>query len=176
MFRSICFPICSLSDAHFTTIVRGPCPMLNTLANHGILPHSGKNLTQNVTVKALIDGVNFTPDLGAFLFRFALTTNPDSNATSFSLHQLGTHGILEHDASLRLFQGYCSITYKANSRSFLVVQISISMYPMPLTRKSSTRPHPIGPAMLSTCTKLPPPVTLARKRQSRRTQHSPSQV
>lgn len=98
--------------------------MLNTLANHGILPHSGKNLTLDVTVQALIDGVNFTPDLGAFLFDFALTKNPDRNATSFSLHQLGTHGILEHDASLRLFQDFCSTTYQANPSSFLVVQIS----------------------------------------------------
>lgn len=75
--------------------------MLNTLANHGILPHSGYNLTWNATVQALIDGVNFTPELGAFLFNFAMTTNPDRNATSFNLHQLGTHDILEHDASLR---------------------------------------------------------------------------
>jgi hypothetical protein len=150
--------------------------MLNTLANHGILPHSGKNLTQDVTVKALIDGVNFTPDLGTFLFEFAITANPDRNATSFNLHQLGTHGILEHDASLRLFQAYCSITYKANSKSLLVVQISISIYLMPSIKKSLKRQHLIGQAMLSTCTRLQPPVTLAPKLQSRRTQHSPSQV
>ncbi len=98
--------------SHFTIIVRGPCPMLNTLANHGILPHSGKNLTQDITVKALIDGVNFTPDLGTFLFGFAITTNPDRNATSFNLHQLGTHGILEHDASLRLFKATVSMITK----------------------------------------------------------------
>ncbi|KAK1246486.1 hypothetical protein MKX08_000288 [Trichoderma sp. CBMAI-0020] len=24
---------------------RGPCPALNSLANHGFLPHSGKNIT-----------------------------------------------------------------------------------------------------------------------------------
>lgn len=76
--------------------------MLNTLANHGILPHSGKKLTQNITIQGLIEGVNFSPALGKFLFDFAITTNPDGNATSFSLDQLGTHGILEHDASLRL--------------------------------------------------------------------------
>ena len=81
--------------------VRGPCPMLNTLANHGILPHSGKNLTLNATVQGLINGVNFSPSLGEFLFAFAMTTNPDPNATSFTLHQLGSHDILEHDASLR---------------------------------------------------------------------------
>ena len=75
--------------------------MLNTLANHGLLPHSGYNITHDVAIKALEEGVNFTPDLGTFLFDFALSTNPDANATSFSLHQLGTHDILEHDASLR---------------------------------------------------------------------------
>ena len=85
-------------------IVRGPCPMLNTLANHAILPHSGMNITQDITIKALGDAVNFTPSLSAFLFAFAMTTNPDKNATWFNLHQLGTHGILEHDASLRYFQ------------------------------------------------------------------------
>jgi hypothetical protein len=80
--------------------------MLNTLANHGILPHSGKNITQEITVNALIKGVNFTPDLGKFLFAFAKLTNPDQNATTFSLDQLGTHNILEHDASLRLLENF----------------------------------------------------------------------
>ncbi|KAN0114595.1 Cloroperoxidase [Hyaloscypha variabilis] len=80
--------------------VRGPCPMLNTLANHGILPHSGYNISQEITIKALSSAVNFTSNLAEFLFAFALTTNPEQNATVFNLHQLGTHDILEHDASL----------------------------------------------------------------------------
>jgi hypothetical protein len=75
--------------------------MLNTLANHGILPHSGKNISQRIVTKALMDGVNFTPQLAEFLFRFAQLTNPDQNSTTFDLNHLGTHNILEHDASLR---------------------------------------------------------------------------
>ncbi|KAH6665587.1 Chloroperoxidase, partial [Halenospora varia] len=85
---------------------RGPCPMLNTLANHGILPHSGKNITEEITINALVDGVNFTPALGKFLFGFARLTNPDGNATTFNLDQLGTHNILEHDASLSRIDDY----------------------------------------------------------------------
>ncbi|CAG8984234.1 hypothetical protein HYALB_00004217 [Hymenoscyphus albidus] len=80
--------------------VRGPCPMLNTLANHNILPHNGKNLTEEITIQALIDGVNFTSSLGKFLFNFALTTNPVSGTGMFDLDHLGIHNILEHDASL----------------------------------------------------------------------------
>jgi hypothetical protein len=89
--------------------------MLNTLANHGILPHSGYNISQEITIKALSSAVNFTSNLAEFLFAFALTTNPEQNATVFNLHQLGTHDILEHDASLR-YKASCSVTYKANLR------------------------------------------------------------
>lgn len=92
--------------------------MLNTLANHGILPHSGYNFTLNATVQGLIDGVNFTPELGTFLFDFAILTNPNPNATSFSLHQLGTHGILEHDASLRWVNSSYCVECKADKGNF----------------------------------------------------------
>ncbi|KAL9622323.1 MAG: hypothetical protein Q9160_003334 [Pyrenula sp. 1 TL-2023] len=64
---------------------RGPCPMLNTLANHGFLPHDGKNLTQDVVVNALQDGVNLDVELGTLLFQQAVLTNPEPNATWFDL-------------------------------------------------------------------------------------------
>ncbi|EXJ75405.1 uncharacterized protein A1O5_02101 [Cladophialophora psammophila CBS 110553] len=80
--------------------VRGPCPMLNTLANHGFLPHSGKNITENDTVNALNAALNVDRKLGVFLFQHAITTNPAPNATDFSLDDLSRHNILEHDASL----------------------------------------------------------------------------
>ena len=75
--------------------------MLNTLANHGFLPHDGKDLSENVTINALETVLNIDPVLGTFLFRKALTTNPVANATTFSLDDLSRHNILEHDASLR---------------------------------------------------------------------------
>jgi hypothetical protein len=80
--------------------VRGPCPMLNTLSNHGFLPHSGKDFDLKAVTDGLHDALHIDPDLSAILFQFALTTNPAPNATTFSLSDLGRHGILEHDGSL----------------------------------------------------------------------------
>ncbi|KAI9685685.1 MAG: hypothetical protein M1822_004245 [Bathelium mastoideum] len=80
--------------------VRAPCPMLNTLANHGFLPHSGKDITEKDTVHALYTALNINQSLSELLFNFAITTNPAPNATTFSLDNLDRHDILEHDASL----------------------------------------------------------------------------
>lgn len=75
--------------------------MLNTLANHGFLPHNGKDITRKQTQDALSKALNIENDLASFLFDFAITTNPKANASTFSLNDLGNHNILEHDASLR---------------------------------------------------------------------------
>jgi len=74
--------------------------MLNSLANHGFLPHSGKGIKRNNTVHALGTALNINEDVASFLFDFAATTNPQPNATEFSLENLGRHNVLEHDASL----------------------------------------------------------------------------
>lgn len=75
--------------------------MLNTLANHGFLPHNGKDISQKHTIDALYTALNINQSLGEFLFNAAVTTNPAPNATTFSLDDLDRHDILEHDASLR---------------------------------------------------------------------------
>ena len=75
--------------------------MLNSLANHAFLPRSGKGISLNTTISALDQALNIHEDIARNLFGFALTTNPDGNTTGvFSLENLGTHNILEHDASL----------------------------------------------------------------------------
>ncbi|KAH8890361.1 Cloroperoxidase [Thozetella sp. PMI_491] len=79
---------------------RGPCPMMNTLANHGFLPHDGKNLTQDVVVSALGNALNFDSNLATIMFNQALVANPEPNATFFSLDNLNRHNVLEHDASM----------------------------------------------------------------------------
>ncbi|KAI1139076.1 Cloroperoxidase [Hypoxylon sp. FL0543] len=79
---------------------RGPCPMLNTLANHGFLPHDGRNITKDTTVNALASALNFNTSLGELMFSVALVANPEPNATFFTLDQLNVHNVLEHDASL----------------------------------------------------------------------------
>ena len=38
--------------------------MLNTLANHGFLPHDGKDITREVTENALFDALNINKTLG----------------------------------------------------------------------------------------------------------------
>jgi hypothetical protein len=64
---------------------RGPCPMMNTLANHGFLHRDGLNLTEDVVIKALRDGLNFDTTLSETMFKMALPANPDPNATWFTL-------------------------------------------------------------------------------------------
>ncbi|KAI1474346.1 hypothetical protein K445DRAFT_323386 [Daldinia sp. EC12] len=80
--------------------VRGPCPMLNTLANHGFLPHDGKNINVNNTAEALSKGLNLAWELGVDLHDFAVMANPQPNATTFDLDHLSRHNVLEHDGSL----------------------------------------------------------------------------
>jgi hypothetical protein len=75
--------------------------MLNTLANHGLLPRDGKNLNENQTVYALNQGLNLTPDFGRFLFTAGRLSNPKPNATTFNLDHLDRHDLFEHDGSLR---------------------------------------------------------------------------
>lgn len=92
--------------------VRGPCPFLNTFANHGFLPRHGKYITQQNLADGLFNAVNFDANLSSFLFNFAVSTNPEPNATWFSLDHLTRHNVLEHDASLSrvdTFHGHADI-------------------------------------------------------------------
>ncbi|OAL46304.1 Cloroperoxidase [Pyrenochaeta sp. DS3sAY3a] len=79
---------------------RGPCPMMNTLANHQFLPHDGRNITKANAVAALKNGLNFNESLGAIMWEQAIIANPEPNATFFTLDHLNRHNVLEHDASL----------------------------------------------------------------------------
>ncbi|KAI1379540.1 Chloroperoxidase [Hypoxylon crocopeplum] len=85
--------------------LRAPCPMLNTLANHGFLPHDGKDITEEDTIKGLA-ALNIDEELSKLMHKFAVTTNPTPNATTYSLHNLGRHNVLEHDASLSRSDAY----------------------------------------------------------------------
>lgn len=59
--------------------------MLNTLANHGFLPHDGRNITKQTTVNALGSALNFNASLAELMFEMALVANPEPNATFFTL-------------------------------------------------------------------------------------------
>ncbi|KXH60531.1 hypothetical protein CNYM01_00008 [Colletotrichum nymphaeae SA-01] len=80
---------CQLKPNHFTWTppgpgdLRAPCPTLNTLANHGFLPHDGRNITLDVVIKGLKDAMNIGEDLATAAFTPALK-----------------HNVIEHDGSL----------------------------------------------------------------------------
>ncbi|KAI3324324.1 Cloroperoxidase [Xylariaceae sp. AK1471] len=98
--------------------VRAPCPMLNTLANHGFLPHSGKDITESVVVKAFGDVLNFDPVFSKFLHSIAILGNPVPNATTFSLNDLDEHNKLEHDSSLSRADAYWGDAISFNQSIF----------------------------------------------------------
>ncbi|KAF2799386.1 Cloroperoxidase [Melanomma pulvis-pyrius CBS 109.77] len=79
---------------------RGPCPMMNTLANHGFLPHDGRNITLENAVHALNTALNFNTSVATIMWEQAVIANPEPNATFFTLDHLNRHNVLEHDASL----------------------------------------------------------------------------
>ncbi|KAK3369921.1 Chloroperoxidase [Podospora didyma] len=98
--------------------VRGPCPFLNTFANHGFLPRSGKYITQKDLADGLFNAVHFDANISRFLFDFATRTNPEPNATWFSLDHLSRHKVLEHDASLSRVDAYVGHADVFNQQAF----------------------------------------------------------
>lgn len=82
---------------------RSACPMLNAMANHGILPHDGKNITfkqLNTTVRQTF---NFAPSFCFFVPKFSANfLNRSYFDDKFDLADLSLHSekAIEHDASL----------------------------------------------------------------------------
>ncbi|KAI9375899.1 Chloroperoxidase [Aspergillus egyptiacus] len=86
---------------------RGPCPGLNTLANHGYLPHDGKGITLDILKDAMMEGFHIANSDARLLFFPALRTSPRYPwTTSFDLSDLGREQILEHDISLSRSDAY----------------------------------------------------------------------
>ncbi|KAG4418243.1 hypothetical protein IFR04_008601 [Cadophora malorum] len=82
--------------------LRSPCPGLNSLANHGFIPHDGKGLTIPILIKGLKDGLNVGADFSTAIGGAGLLSVPSSPlATSFTLKDIRKHNFpIEHDASL----------------------------------------------------------------------------
>ncbi|KAF9060229.1 Peroxidase, family 2-domain-containing protein [Rhodocollybia butyracea] len=77
---------------------RGPCPGLNTLANHGFLPRNGSNITIPIALGAIQEGFNLHLSIMPLVAKLGLLTT--DNTDNFALKELALHGTLEHDASL----------------------------------------------------------------------------
>lgn len=68
--------------------------MMNTLANHGILPHDGRAITKEAVIKAMKQGLNFDSTLAVVMFNQAVVANPEPNATFFTLYVSVLHHVL----------------------------------------------------------------------------------
>lgn len=87
-------------NIEFDVLVRGPCPALNTMANYGYIPHSGRNITMDDLIYALKNGLNVGKDIAIAAGTGALALNPNASAGWFDLDMLDKHNAIEHDASL----------------------------------------------------------------------------
>ncbi|KAK1233471.1 hypothetical protein PQX77_003367 [Marasmius sp. AFHP31] len=78
--------------------LRSPCPGLNTLANHGLLPRDGRNISVPMLIEASAKGYNMGSDIPLFAGKLALLTSRE--AQTMSLQDISLHGNIEHDASI----------------------------------------------------------------------------
>ena len=82
---------------------RSACPMLNAMANHGILPHDGKEITFREMNQKIRETFNFAASFCFFVPNFsARFLNKSYSKDKFNLEDLSLHAdnAIEHDASL----------------------------------------------------------------------------
>ncbi|PPJ50488.1 hypothetical protein CBER1_06739 [Cercospora berteroae] len=78
--------------------VRSPCPGINSAANHGYIPRSGKNITPLQVAQGLKEGLNVGLDFGLVVGQGATASNPNPLAGTFNMDQLRAHNFpIEHD-------------------------------------------------------------------------------
>ncbi|KAG6826659.1 hypothetical protein H0H92_014950 [Tricholoma furcatifolium] len=80
---------------------RCSCPALNAMANHGILPRDGKNISFKEMGNLINATYNFAPSFSYFVPNYAANMlNKNYNTDTFDLAELDLHNGIEHDASL----------------------------------------------------------------------------
>jgi len=77
---------------------RSPCPALNALANHSILPHDGRNITAYQLISVLRQHYHVSLPLAAFLS--VVGTFVCGRHFTVDLEDFALHNHIEHDASL----------------------------------------------------------------------------
>ncbi|CAE6456574.1 unnamed protein product [Rhizoctonia solani] len=80
---------------------RSPCPALNALANHGVIPRNGRGMTWKELGEASRAAYNLSPTLSKqvpWLTAKLIYAGRDWNET-MTLDDLNAHGAIEHDAS-----------------------------------------------------------------------------
>ncbi|KAJ7512128.1 Chloroperoxidase [Mycena galericulata] len=80
---------------------RSACPALNAMANHGILPHDGRNIKFTDMTATIRTTFNFAPTFCDFVPRFmAELLHKNYNTDTCDLADVSLHNGIEHDASL----------------------------------------------------------------------------
>jgi hypothetical protein len=79
---------------------RSPCPGLNALANHNIIPHTGRNLTVPLLVQKLGEAYNLSTEIATRISSASLLLASNPASGTFTLDDLNRHGAIEHDGSL----------------------------------------------------------------------------
>jgi len=75
--------------------------MLNAMANHGILPHDGKNIKFTDMTKTIRTTYNFASTFCLYVPNFAAEyLKKDYHKDTFDLAELDLHNAIEHDGSL----------------------------------------------------------------------------
>ncbi|OLN96667.1 putative sterigmatocystin biosynthesis peroxidase stcC 2 [Colletotrichum chlorophyti] len=80
--------------------VRSPCPMLNSLANHGYLPRDGHGISMQDLINGLGSALHFNETLTRTLGTPAFATSTTGNPDTFNLDDIAKHNVIEHDGSL----------------------------------------------------------------------------
>ncbi|KAG4429663.1 hypothetical protein IFR05_014850 [Cadophora sp. M221] len=94
---------------------RSPCPMVNSLANHGFLPHNGLNISMTDLITAFNESVNLAPTATQLVGQRALLASRTGSNATFNLDDINTHGIIEHDGSLSRNDIYFEDNHSFNS-------------------------------------------------------------
>ncbi|KAF7305647.1 hypothetical protein HMN09_00818300 [Mycena chlorophos] len=77
------------------------CPALNAMANHGILPHDGRNISFEDMGDKIHAAFNFAPTFCRFVPQYAADMlKKDFHKDTLDLADLNLHNGIEHDASL----------------------------------------------------------------------------
>ncbi|EIM82419.1 Cloroperoxidase [Stereum hirsutum FP-91666 SS1] len=96
--------------------MRSPCPGLNALANHGILPRNGSNITTNMILQAAVDAYNVQPHVLSLAAKIGMLVSAESD--TLSLDDINMHENIEHDASTSRGDYYFGDNHSFNETIF----------------------------------------------------------
>lgn len=85
---------------------RSPCPMLNTLANHGYVARDGKNISLADLQDGFMAAINLEPAFSVGPFAVGVTASTTGRNDTLELHDLLKHNLIEHDVSLSRKDAY----------------------------------------------------------------------